>query len=105
MGRGGITRAGRRTVSIQAAGGRRTTCVFFLRRPTRVLDVLACLSSKSSPAGPVALVTCVGDWADSGDVRLRERHVRAAGVFATEHAEEFGQAHPTRTTQPNQSFS
>ncbi|MDQ0827158.1 hypothetical protein QFZ60_003331 [Arthrobacter sp. B2I5] len=37
----------------------------------------------------------VGDWADSGDVRLRERHVRSAGVFATEHAEEFGQAHPT----------
>jgi len=47
-------------------------------------------------------VTCVRDWADSGDVRLRERHVRSAGVHATEYAEEFGQAHPTPPSQPNQ---
>lgn len=31
-----------------------------------------------------------GRGADSGSVRLRERRVRPAGAFATEHAEEFG---------------
>ena len=72
-------------------------CVFFLRHSRSLLacSLLAC---------SVALVTCVGDWADSGDVRLRERHVRSAGVFATEHAEESGQAHPTLPAPPQPLF-
>ncbi len=35
--------------------------------------------TNGAPLGPV-----------SGDVRLRERHVRSAGVYATEHAEDVG---------------
>ena len=53
---------------------------------------------------PVALVRGVGDWSDSGDVRLRERRVRLAGVFATEHAEEFGRSHPTPATSNRTKF-
>ena len=35
----------------------------------------------------------------SGSVRLRERHVRPAGVYATEHAEDAGPTGPKLTTE------
>lgn len=40
-----------------------------------------------APVGPV-----------SGSVRLKERHVRSAGVYATEHAEDAGPTGPKVTT-------
>ena len=41
--------------------------------------------SSRAPSGPA-----------SGSMRLRERHVRSAGVFATEHAEEVGPDGPRK---------
>ena len=73
-----------------------------MREGPDYVPVLSCHSQRaphvSLPILLSARVTGVRDWADSGDVRLRERHVRSAGVFATEHAEEFGQAHPNPAT-------
>ena len=81
---------------VEEVGGRGQGVCFLSLALTSVVGLLvACLPRRF---GAVSL----GVGGASGSVRLRERHVRLAGVFATEHAEDVLPAppQPPRVTRP-----